>query len=774
MTPKPSSPHANEILQSFWEDSLDPAELVRRALQLGKLSAELLAKSEDGQVGALQLLNYGQGALAESISGAWTRYFFQMGLTSAAVGQASTDLIVAATVLGNMLLQMSGVVTQAESVISNLEAARPILEFHGLDVDSLIRGVVTEAQGQIVSLSAAAAAGVPQNPIMSMPPPGMSSVSVAPGGIPQAGVNGPPTMPSEFTPVSGQKVTGDPSTATGHALPPTQATGEPAVVQTPSPVPTQALTGAPAGPGLNPSSLGGVSSPNVGSAPPGMPSSPMSPSTLSAPSTTPSLSAPVQPGSNMASVSPTALGAPAAAPGQPVSGMPAPTSTMVTPLSGVAANVGTSAVSGGAVLGGGAPAMSVAAAGSAVPAAPAVAASAGVPASPVASTTATPVSSSVAAATRIFAPTMGSSLIAPPVTVSPVAPAQAGTHLVPAGGPAGVTTPAGTDHASLRPPTHGHGPADSSDSDKHRDDQPALAPIVAGLDGAVIPGVVLAAVGNPLALPVDEYVSTARRIIAAIGGGGDVGWAAAVMDVDGTHRLALTSDRGRGWLPADAVVPDGILNPWEHRDSARWEGLADPVRVLLEYAAATGARIEAVASTRAGGGAGTSSVSSIVVDASLRARPELLDMATTDRVRLQVAERQQQAVNAITDPIQQRVQALWLACDADARAPKSAVRTQVLTACQQNLARIHQPRWLAGLPWDRLADEHHDLCVRERGARLDARDIAVGALDTGGGPCRKLLAQAYANEATLALRDLDPAAALLSAVYCWSMLLDIC
>lgn len=50
MTPKPSSPHAGEILQGLWEDSLEPADLMLRSTELGALSAKLIAASEDGQV----------------------------------------------------------------------------------------------------------------------------------------------------------------------------------------------------------------------------------------------------------------------------------------------------------------------------------------------------------------------------------------------------------------------------------------------------------------------------------------------------------------------------------------------------------------------------------------------------------------------------------------------------------------------------------------------------------------------------------------------------
>jgi hypothetical protein len=72
-----------------------------------------------------------------------------------------------------------------------------------------------------------------------------------------------------------------------------------------------------------------------------------------------------------------------------------------------------------------------------------------------------------------------------------------------------------------------------------------------------------------------------------------------------------------------------------------------------------------------------------------------------------------------------------------------------------------------------LESAHHDTCVAERAARVDVRDIAVGNVDTEGGQGRALLAQAYADETVLALRQPVAEHALRDAVYTWSMLLEI-
>ncbi|KAA1243205.1 hypothetical protein F0Q45_25810, partial [Mycobacterium simiae] len=125
-------------------------------MELTKLSGQLIASSEDGQVAAVQLLNYGQGDLADIISGAWTKYFVNVGLVGAQVGQAAACLGAWATTLGAMLAEMAGVVGWAESAIAALEAARPAAEAAGQDVDALIEQVKTEAKSQVAAISSAA------------------------------------------------------------------------------------------------------------------------------------------------------------------------------------------------------------------------------------------------------------------------------------------------------------------------------------------------------------------------------------------------------------------------------------------------------------------------------------------------------------------------------------------------------------------------------------------------------------------------------------------
>ncbi|MGB0878837.1 MAG: hypothetical protein ACPGXI_17510 [Mycobacterium sp.] len=160
MPPMPPGPNAEEILQGLWEETLEPAELTRRSVELGKLSSELLAVSEDGQVGAMQLLNHGQGVLAETISTSWGMYFTRMGMVAAQIAEASAYLSAWATTLGAMLAQMDAVVGWAEAAIEALEAARVALEATGENVDALIEQIKAEAKSQVAAISAAASAAI--------------------------------------------------------------------------------------------------------------------------------------------------------------------------------------------------------------------------------------------------------------------------------------------------------------------------------------------------------------------------------------------------------------------------------------------------------------------------------------------------------------------------------------------------------------------------------------------------------------------------------------
>jgi hypothetical protein len=67
-----------------------------------------------------------------------------------------------------------------------------------------------------------------------------------------------------------------------------------------------------------------------------------------------------------------------------------------------------------------------------------------------------------------------------------------------------------------------------------------------------------------------------------------LGAAVSVMRGRGGVNVIVTTNEGRGWLPAGVYLPRGVASPWQFDRvlggvMAAWEGLADPARVLVEF-----------------------------------------------------------------------------------------------------------------------------------------------------------------------------------------------
>lgn len=87
----------------------------------------------------------------------------------------------------------------------------------------------------------------------------------------------------------------------------------------------------------------------------------------------------------------------------------------------------------------------------------------------------------------------------------------------------------------------------------------------------------------------------------------ELGLAVSVMRGPGGAYSFVTSNEGRGWLPSGVYLPRELALPWNYeglpaRASDAWEGVADPARVLVEFAHAwtpnSGASLTALASTQ--------------------------------------------------------------------------------------------------------------------------------------------------------------------------------
>ncbi|MFE9575204.1 hypothetical protein ACFYO1_02365 [Nocardia sp. NPDC006044] len=106
---------------------------------------------------------------------------------------------------------------------------------------------------------------------------------------------------------------------------------------------------------------------------------------------------------------------------------------------------------------------------------------------------------------------------------------------------------------------------------------------------------------------VDADLILARTLLAGVlevAGSSVAGlqWAVAVLRQDDHASVFLASTEGRGWIPAGLLLPRAVSTPWHWAlAEAEWEGIADPARVLAEFATVfghdRGARMSALASS---------------------------------------------------------------------------------------------------------------------------------------------------------------------------------
>lgn len=299
------------------------------------------------------------------------------------------------------------------------------------------------------------------------------------------------------------------------------------------------------------------------------------------------------------------------------------------------------------------------------------------------------------------------------------------------------------------------------------------APLVAAGDPAVLPAPFVMRLSDPEAQVIDVDLATVRTVLEAAGGGSTVGWAVGMIVTAGRRQIVVTTNRGRGWMPPNVLLPEDVLLPWTHPESARWEGLLDPARVIVEYAAATSGTLTALASTHSSAPGVAAEVPFVFADAMQRPRPDLLSGPAVRREPFAVLDSRLAAADTITEPDDQRRQALWIAHDAVEKAGDvSTIRRSLLAALNVD-PTMSESRKIERLGWDVLVTENEVLWEKDFAARMDVRNVDIGQLDTGGGRCRPFLVQSYATEAVLALRNASPRQALLDALYSWSMLLEL-
>lgn len=724
MITRPHTEHADQILGSWWQAGDEqeglPADLSRRAEAMTTLSERLVAYSKDGQVGAEKLLSYGEGALAEVISGAWSDYFAGMAEPAAKAAAAAAALTAWATTMGAWLADAAEIVWRTEGLI---DAARLKAAATGTDPQPDIDGLIEEARAEVAARGAATmSANAAALPAWAGPP----MLTQLPGG----GGRGVLPAPANATPEPGRGVLpppqeDSPTQQAGRGILPAPdgaaeaAADEPGrgILPTPQSGPTSSANVA--GTGSTP-----ASPPTAGTGGPATPAGVASPSSSPAPATT------AAPAASVTSSAGTPAGS--AVPAQQAAPAPASGPTALPPATPPGP---TAAPSPAAEATGSNPHRGPADHGEA-PASPSVAAAVAPPAAPPAPAPPTPAGA---------------------VPPTPAAPAAPPAPLAPPAVSASPVTPLHSS-SSIAPPPISKPVVAQSDLVQVSAEAAAGGGVVA-MNG---PGMVVQSSG-------ESDLDRLRRILRAIGGGELVAYAAAVLVSDGRRQVVLTSDRGRGWMPPGSVVPAEAGSPWDHPDSETWEGLHDPARALREYAAAENVEIAALVATR---GALPAGVPAEHVEAGRRAHPELLRGEVSTRVQWQAAELAAtiQEWPRADDSHRQAMSCAWLAHEhaPDPDGLRGAVLAAVFDRARQGVqAPEHRT---AAAPWKPLTERWTRLGFEEVRARVDPAAVAVGDLDgRGAAATRPLLATLYADEAALALMR-PGAEALEAALYSAAML----
>ncbi|MFE7801058.1 hypothetical protein [Nocardia sp. NPDC057440] len=291
---------------------------------------------------------------------------------------------------------------------------------------------------------------------------------------------------------------------------------------------------------------------------------------------------------------------------------------------------------------------------------------------------------------------------------------------------------------------------------------------------------------------VDGDLVLARTILsgvlAAVGSSVvGIGWAVSVMRHPSGISAFVTSNEGRGWLPPGLYLPREVSTPWvwEVAEGSGWEGVADPARVLAEFALAWG---------RKSGANLTALASSETIDVNMRRQlgdvpsagevgaSSAMDLTTSgagrvDRLALVGAPALLDRANA-TPAAEIGRRSIELATDAHVRVGQaglgstqsfgtSGLRERILIALRQG-HEVPQD-W-----WEELRDADDLLAATMLSHRADVSAVALGELrseQTAGRSAsdlttlRGMVFERRCDEIVLLLEDAPSRQSLRDAIY---------
>ncbi|MGW5387314.1 hypothetical protein [Nocardia sp. NPDC003963] len=279
---------------------------------------------------------------------------------------------------------------------------------------------------------------------------------------------------------------------------------------------------------------------------------------------------------------------------------------------------------------------------------------------------------------------------------------------------------------------------------------------------------------------VDGDLALARTLLGGIRAATDswvvgVDWAVAVLRHSSGVSAFVTSNEGRGWLPARLHLPSEVSLPWlwAVSEGSEWEGIADPARILVEFAitwgAKSGAKLSALASSQPlDSGLGVA-LGSVALAGSVPAS-ETMDLrsptaGTLDRLGLTAAPRLLDRAAKVADR-DIALRCLELAVDAHTRVGRAELaKVDTMEAPQirlRILRALRDGRDFADSWWEELQDVDDLIAATALGHRADTGRIGLGELrsdpadlDPGSdlSILRTLTFQRRCNELTLLLTE---------------------
>ncbi|MGQ4619694.1 type VII secretion target [Nocardia sp. R7R-8] len=350
--------------------------------------------------------------------------------------------------------------------------------------------------------------------------------------------------------------------------------------------------------------------------------------------------------------------------------------------------------------------------------------------------------------------------------------------------PAGVgpLNPAPDDRGATQPPSGATGQADLPPVPVPVA-SPFAAAVASAKDKEAEPAYVVGSqVNDDLVLAKTLLGSVLAAIDTPVG----MAWAVSVMRGPGGTGVFITSNEGRGWLPAGLFLPREVSTPWNWDEllaaddgaGSPWEGVTDPARVLAEFGVAWGAKANARLSAL---------VSSGPIDPGLRNRFGDAAMAglvapsydvdlrqftpdTADRLGVAGSIAGLEQVSSVSDA-RVRSRCVELAVDAHEQVgragPAPAEAAAARGVRERILAELRAGRPVPRELWDELRDADDLLAASMLGQRVDVGRVEIGQLrlDAGVSPLRSMVFERRCNELALLLANEPSRQTLRDAIY---------